>query len=93
MGRHDHRTDVMRATRTSGGLTIVHGMTESVISHWVLDMPDCSEITQHFETFCGVTCIISEQQVELQMSRQLRDNKDVDILLQWLTIHSPMPSD
>jgi len=26
------------------------------------------------------------------MYRQLRDNKDVDTLLQWLTVHSPLPS-
>ena len=32
-----------------------------------------------------------EQHVQLRISRQLRDNKDVDTLLQWLTVHSPIP--
>ena len=53
---------------------------------WVLGMPYCSEITQHFETFCGVTYTTSEQHVELRMSHQLRNNKDVDTLLQYLTV-------
>ena len=72
---------LMRAMKTSGGLTRGHGITESVVSRWVLGMPGCSEITQHFETFCGMTYTTSEQHVELRMCRQLRDNKDVDTLL------------
>ena len=63
-------------------------MTVRVISSWLLDVPGCNDITQHVETFCGITYTTSEQQVELRISRQLRDDKDVDILLQWLT-HSP----
>ncbi|XP_028418322.1 uncharacterized protein LOC114543611 [Dendronephthya gigantea] len=83
---------LMRAMKTSGGLTRGRGMTESVVSRWVLGMPGCSEITQHFEAFCDVTFTTSEQHVELRMSRQLRDQKDVDTLLQWLMVHSPMMS-
>lgn len=85
---------LMRAMKTSGGLTMTRGrgMTESVVSRWVLGMPGCSDITQHFEAFCGVTFTTSEQHVELRMSRQVRDNKDVDTLLQWLNVHSPMTS-
>ena len=70
---------LMRAMKTSRGLTRGRGMTESVVSRWVLGMPGCTEITQHFEAFCGVTFTTSEQHVELRMSRQVRDNKDVDI--------------
>jgi len=83
---------LMRAMKTSGGLTRGRGITESVVSRWVLGMPGCSEITQHFETFCGITYTTSEQHVELKMYLELRDNKDVDTLLQWLTVHSPLPS-
>ena len=83
---------LMRAMKTSGGLTRGRGMTESVVSRWVLGMPGCTEITQHFEAFCGVIFTTSEQHVELGMSRQVRDNKDVDTLLQWLMVHSPMTS-
>jgi len=39
---------LMRAMKTSGGLTRDRGITESVVSRWVLGMPGCSKITQHF---------------------------------------------
>lgn len=55
-------------------------------------MPGCSQITQHFEAFCGVTYTTSEQHVEMRKSRQLRDVKDIDALLYWLTIHNPLSS-
>jgi len=42
----------MRAMKTSGGFTRGRGITESVVSRFVLGMPGCSEITQHFEIFC-----------------------------------------
>ena len=48
---------------------------------WVLGKLDCSEIAQHVDTFCGIAYNTSEQHVEPRMSRQLRDNKDVDTLL------------
>ena len=38
---------LMRAIKTSGGLTRGRVITESVVSRWVLGMPGCSEITQH----------------------------------------------
>ena len=66
---------LMQAMKTSGGLTRGRGMTESVVSRWVLSMPGCTGITQHFEAFCGVTFTTSEQHVELGMSRQMRDKK------------------
>ena len=69
---------LMRAMKTSGGLTRGRGMAESIVSLWVLGMPGCSEITQHFEAFCGVTFTTSEQHV--------------DTLLQWLMVHSPIIS-
>ena len=43
-----------------------------------------------FGTFCGMSCTTSDQHVELRMSRQLCNNKDLDTLLQWLNVRSPM---
>ena len=43
--------------------------------------------------FCGITCTACGQHVELRRYRQLRDRKDVDTQLQWLTVHSPIPTD
>ena len=64
---------LMRAMKTSGGLTRHDNghapdmITERVVSRWVFAMPGCSEITQHFKTFCGVPYNTSEQHVELRM--------------------------
>ena len=55
-------------------------------------MPECSEIIQLFEALCDVAFITSEQHVELRMSLQLRENKDVDTFVQWLMVHSPITS-
>ena len=55
-------------------------------------MAGYSEITPPFETLCGVTYTTGEQYDELRMSHQLHDSKDVYTLLQWLTVHIPIPS-
>ena len=77
---------LMRAMKPSRGLTRGRDMTESVMSRWVLGVSGYSEITQRVETFTT-----GEQHVELRMSRKLRDNREVDTLLQWLSVHSPIP--
>ena len=82
---------LMRAIKTSGGLTRGRGMTDSVLNRWVLGMPGCTELNHRFEEFCGVSFTTSEEHVELRKSRQFRDNQDVEKLFAWLTVHSPLP--
>ena len=42
---------LMRAMKTSGGLTRGRGLTDSVLSRWVLSMPSCTELNRNFEEF------------------------------------------
>ena len=76
--------------KTSGGLVHGRGMTDAVLNRWVLGMPGCTELTHHFEEFCGTTFMSSEQHVKLRHSREVRDVQDVAKLTEWLTVHPPV---
>ena len=82
---------LMRAMKTSGGLTRGRGLTDSVLSRWVLSMPSCTELTRNFEEFCGIKFETSEQHVDLRKANRLRDNSDASKLTEWFTLHHPFP--
>lgn len=52
-------------------------------------MPQCVKICDALEEFSEVKQSFSEQHVELRSSRQQRDRKDLNCLLEWLNLHSP----
>lgn len=80
---------LMRALKAQGGLTRGRGLTDSVLAKWVSAMPECSKISDAAETFTGSKTTFSEQHVELRDSREVRDLRDINKLLEWLQIHSP----
>ncbi len=82
---------LMKAMKTSGGLVRGRGMTDSVLSRWVLGMPGCYELGHRFEEFCGTDITSSEQHVDHRKSRQLRDGQDAGKLVDWFTLHPPLP--
>lgn len=80
---------LMRSMKTSGGLTHGRGVTDSVLSQWVLGMPICAEVCDNIEAFCGVSFSTSEQHVELRDSRQSRDISDTTTFIKWIMMHEP----
>ena len=60
---------LMRALKTSGGLTRGRGFSESVRSMWVNTMHRCAEIHNAMTTLTGSLHRTSEQHVELGASR------------------------
>ena len=56
---------LMRAMKSSGGITHGRGLIDSALSRWVLGKPSCIELTCHFQEFCGIKFETSEQHVDL----------------------------
>ena len=56
---------LMRAMKSSGGITRGRGLIDSALSRWVLGKPSCIELTCHFQEFCRIKFETSEQHVDL----------------------------
>ena len=83
---------LMRAIKTSGGLTRGRGISDSTLAQWVLALPLCVPLHNALETFAGINPGTSEQHKEHQEllpSRQSRDNRDLNLFLEWLEAHPP----
>ena len=82
---------LMRAIKTSGGLTRGRGISESTHAQWVLALPLCVPMCNALETFAGINTGMSEQHKEHQElpSRQTRDNHDLNLFLECLEAHPP----
>ena len=80
---------LMRTMKTSGGLTHGRGITDSVLSRWILGMPASCETCSKVEEFCGLRSSYSEQHIELRSSRIMRDNKDTEKFRKWFLSHPP----
>ena len=81
---------LMRTMKTSGGLTHGRGITDSVLSRWILGMPASCEMCTKVEEFCGLRGSYSEQHIELRPSRIVRDNEDSGRISQWFVSHPPL---
>lgn len=55
---------LMRSLKVHGGLTSGRGVTDSLVTKFVLAMPTLIDIIECFREFSGVSQIRSEQQVE-----------------------------
>jgi len=80
---------LMRAMKTSGGLTRGRGLSDSTVARWLHGTPASSRIIDAYESFVGKTQLLSEQHVELRDSRQVRDMKDTSTFITWLKCYSP----
>ncbi|KAI4472364.1 hypothetical protein M0802_016898 [Mischocyttarus mexicanus] len=54
----------MRSMKTKGGLTRGRGITDEVLTKWVLTMPVFTAICNYMHTFCNVNVVTSEQSVD-----------------------------
>lgn len=67
----------MGAMKCSGGLTHGRGLTEGVISKWVLSRAAVLEVVNAVELFGNATFATSEQHVDNRVSRISRDAEDL----------------
>lgn len=81
----------MRTMKTSGGLTQGRGITDSVITLWILGMVYLHNVCDEVEKFCGISLETTEQHVDMRNSRIIRDNADLKKLLNWFSQHKPFP--
>ena len=56
-----------------------------------MGMLGCTQLCNTLQEFCGIS-YTSEQNVELRVSRQARDNSDCNKLITFFNTHSPFPS-
>lgn len=75
---------LMRSMKTQGGLTHGRGMSESVITKFVLTMIILIEV-------CNVSYFTSDQHVDSTDSRITRDAADIEKLLEFSKKYNPFP--
>lgn len=82
---------LMRSMKSIDGLTRGRGITDSVLSKWILGMPIMQRVSEAIEKFTDVLSSSTEQHVDARPTRQARDNDDVEKLLKWFSEHPPFP--
>ena len=80
---------LMRSMKSNGGLTRGRGLTDSVLTKWILGMPIMQKVSETIEDFVGVASSSTEQHIDARPTRQARDNADVQKLQQWFQNHEP----
>ncbi|CAG9814961.1 unnamed protein product [Phaedon cochleariae] len=80
---------LMRAMKSYGGLTRGRGVTDSVLSRWIVGMLCLQHICDQIEMFTDVRSATSEQHVDMRPSRVTRDNVDIEKLRSWFAEHPP----
>ena len=80
---------MMRALKTSGGLTRGRGMTESTRNQWVSTSHEFAAIHDKMTQFTQTNNNTSEQHVDLSPARVCRDTSDCEKLYDWFSDHNP----
>ena len=84
---------LMRSLKTTGGLTRGRGFSETQRLLWVLSMPACAEINSSMQQLTDIKYATSEQHKEAMSARVVRDAKDTQEVLKYLTDRSPFTSE
>jgi len=84
---------LMRSMKTSGGLTRGRGMTEQQRVIWSLAMPACAEMNRAMQELANISFNSGEQNKDITKSREARDWKDTQILLNHLQEQNPFSPD
>ena len=80
---------MMRAIKSSGGLTRGRGMTESTRNLWVGTLHECASIHESMAKLTKHRFESSQQHCESGEARRKRDGKDVEALKDQLKQHNP----
>ncbi|XP_076806326.1 uncharacterized protein LOC143449882 [Clavelina lepadiformis] len=84
---------LMKSLKSRGGLTRGRGLTETQRLIWVLSAPACAQVNETMQEFTGVKFLTSEQHKESTPARMSRDMKDIQDLIQYLTVRNPFRKD
>nr|XP_018912013.1 PREDICTED: uncharacterized protein LOC109040498 [Bemisia tabaci] len=82
---------LMKSMKSQGGVTRGRGVSENVLSTWILGTVYLQNVCNTVEEFCNVSYETSEQHKDFRGSRIDRDKKDVQKILTWLDQHPPFP--
>ena len=80
---------LMRALKTSGGLTRGTGFNETQRQIWLMSRPLCLEASARMQELTGVLYTTSEQHKEISTTRVARDTSDIEAMLQFLRSRNP----
>uniref|UniRef100_A0A6P7H5E5 Uncharacterized protein LOC114347235 n=1 Tax=Diabrotica virgifera virgifera TaxID=50390 RepID=A0A6P7H5E5_DIAVI len=80
---------LMRSMKTKGGLTHGSGISDSVLSKWILTMPTSVTISDLIQSFCKVSFASSEQHIDARASRIKRDTEDLKKLINFFSKWDP----
>lgn len=84
-------TNLMRSFSAQGGVKRGRGVTDSVISKWVVGMSATHDVCTSLEEFCDVLFTSSEQHRDFGEARITKDMTDIAKLTTWLENHPPFP--
>lgn len=84
---------LMRSLKSQGGITHGRGTSESVLSKWVLSIPETQRVIDSMEEFAHVFGVTTDQHIELRASRMKRDEADLQKFIAWFDLHSPFITD
>lgn len=79
----------MRSLKISGGLTRGRGMDDAKRTLWLYSLPARAELNNAIQSLTNLTTETSEQHKECGKSRLLRDNKDIEIVYNFLKDRNP----
>ena len=84
---------LMRSVKSAGGLTRGRGMADSQRTQWLLSMPACADMNNALQEVTGLEYCTSDQHVEASENRKIRDEQDMQVILNFLVDRSPFASD
>lgn len=83
---------LMRAAiKDSNEPTPDRGMTDSVLSKWVLTTPALIDLIERLAEFCKVNLVTTDPRVDSRATRIARDVSDIVKVLSWFQGHNPFP--
>ncbi|CAH0757850.1 unnamed protein product [Diatraea saccharalis] len=80
---------LMRSMKSTGGLTRGRGVSENILSRWILSLPVVQKVSEKVEMYCKVEAKSCEQHMDSGRARIKRDRTDIAKLFQWLKTHDP----
>ena len=83
----------MKSMKSTGGLTRGRGMSEVQRLVWLLSRPVCLEVNSAMQKLTDVSYTTSDQHKDVTQSRQTRDMKDNQEILNYLHIRNPFYMD
>lgn len=82
---------VLIAMKTSDGLTCGRGISDSVVTKWILPTKVLTEVANEIKKFCNVSFVTSEQHADTRSSRVARDAADLQKLQEFFDKYNPFP--